>query len=134
MLQSAEHETRSPGMSYSPSETLESANSGVIRMRKNARWLSILVLLVLSAVALADSFSDGKALYKQSRYPEAVTKLEQAAKEKPADARVWWQLNFAYNKVNRHKDALNAVQKAAQLDPAHGFASDPSKYTQILSD
>jgi len=91
------------------------------------------VLLSATAVCLADPLSDGRALYKAGQYAQAVGKLEQATREQPADARAWWQLNFAYNKLGRYADALNAVRKADELDPKHTFASEPGKYQETLS-
>lgn len=90
-------------------------------------------LLIIAGTCLADSFSEGFALYKAGKYQEAVVKLEQATHEEPNNAKAWWQLNFAYNKLNRYADALRAVRKAGELDPTHGFASAPGKYEEVLS-
>jgi tetratricopeptide (TPR) repeat protein len=98
------------------------------------RLTVVTAALVLAVACMADLFEDGKALHKAGKYPEAAAKLEQAAKENPSDARVWWQLNFTYHKLNKDAEALKAVQKAGQLDPSHGFASEPGKYEQTLSD
>src|ERR1051325_4378778 len=83
--------------------------------------------------ALADSYEEGRALYKAGKYPEAVAKLEQAVREDQKNAKAWWQLNFAYNKVGRDADALMAVRKAHQIDPTDSFASSKDKFTEIQS-
>jgi tetratricopeptide (TPR) repeat protein len=102
-------------------------------MRNVARFLSLsLLMLVLTAVCHADLFSEGKDLYKSGDYAGAAAKLEQATQQEPNNAKIWWQLNFTYNKLKRYDDALKAVEKAGQLDPAHTFASEPGKYEQIL--
>ncbi len=91
-------------------------------------------ILTLACACLADLFSEGKDLHKAGKFAEAATKLEQAAKENPSDARIWWQLNFTYHQLKRESDALKAVEKAGQVDPAHAFASQPGKYEQTLAD
>lgn len=91
-------------------------------------------MLLLAAACFADLFDEGKELHKAGRFAEAAAKLEQAAQQNPNDARVWWQLNFTYHQLNRDQDALNAVQKAGQLDPSHRFASAPGKFEQTLAD
>lgn len=101
-------------------------------MRMAARCLSIAALIGLCSAALADSLSEGRELYRAGRYAEAAQKLEQAVREQPNDARAWWQLNFAYNRLERHADALAAVRKAAAIDPALGFASEPGKVRETI--
>lgn len=105
-------------------------------MRTSLRHISACLLLLtfaaLAPACRADLFDEGKALYKAGNYPAAAAKLEQAAQQSPSDARIWWQLNFAYHKLNRDRDALNAVERAGQLDPKHTFASQPGKYEDTL--
>ena len=104
-------------------------------MERIVRLLPVIFGLLLSTGAIAQtSLDEGRKLYKSGKYAEAAAKLEQAAKEDPKDAQAWWQLNFAYHKLNRDADSLKAVQKAGEADPSHGFASDPAKYAQILAD
>ncbi|MGC8667257.1 MAG: tetratricopeptide repeat protein [Chthonomonadales bacterium] len=101
--------------------------------RPKSAWAMVLVLCIaMGASASADPLTEGRALYKAGKYQEAVVKLEQAVKEQPGDAKAWWQLNFAYNKLGRYADALRAVEKAAQIDPQHTFASSPAKYEETL--
>lgn len=96
--------------------------------------LLLTFLTALSAAAFADLFDEGKALHKEKRFAEAAVKLEQAAKESPNDARIWWQLNFTYHQLKRDSDALAAIQKAGQIDASHAFASEAGKYEQTLAD
>lgn len=96
------------------------------------RFVTLAVCFIVTSAALADPLSEGRALYKAGKYQEAVVKLEQAVQQQPNDAKVWWQLNFAYNKLGRYSDALRAVLKAGQIDPKHTFASSPGKYEETL--
>lgn len=98
---------------------------------RHAMWSACLMLLAV--VCRADAYDEGRALYKAGRYAEAVTKLEQATREEPSNAKAWWQLNFAYNKMERHADALRAVRKAHEIDPSNSFASEPGKYEETLA-
>jgi tetratricopeptide (TPR) repeat protein len=103
-------------------------------VRSVLRYVSLCMLLAFAACgALADDYDDGRALYKAGDYNGAIAKFQSAIQQNPNDAKPWWQLNFAYNKLGRYQEALNAVQKAGQLDPAHGFASDPGKYQETLT-
>lgn len=97
------------------------------------RLIPMAALLIIGSAAIADSLDDGRELYKAGKYAEAVTKLQQAAKEDPKNAKVYWQLNFAYNKLGKFKEALGAVQQAHALDPQHGFASEPGKYEETYN-
>ena len=102
-------------------------------MRMTVRFAALAFLLVALAPACrADDYEDGRALYKAGKFAEAAAKFEHATQENPNDAKSWWQLNFAYHKLNRDSDALKAVQKAGQADPKHTFASEPGKFEQIL--
>lgn len=103
-------------------------------MYRHLRWLAwSACFLIIAGACLADSFSEGRTLYKAGKYREAVAKLEQATREDPNNAKAWWQLNFAYNKLNRYADALRAVRRADEIDPKHGFASAPGKYEEVLT-
>jgi tetratricopeptide (TPR) repeat protein len=96
--------------------------------------ICIAAMLAISAACFADLFDEGKALHKEGKFAEAAAKLEQAAQQNPGDARIWWQLNFTYHQLNRDSEALQAVEKAGQLDPTHAFASQPGKFEQTLAD
>ncbi len=110
----------------------------ISRMKSIIRTLSLFLVLPWMMIqpqihAHADPLSEGRALYKAENYSAAVSMLEQAAKQKPNDAKIWWQLNFAYNKLGDYPNALKAVQTAGKLDPSYSFASSPAKYNETLS-
>ncbi|MEP6754196.1 MAG: tetratricopeptide repeat protein [Chthonomonadales bacterium] len=106
----------------------------IIRLRLVSTIALLFTFCLAVSSANADLVSEGKALYKSGKFAEAAAKFEQATKADPKNAQAWWQLNFAYHKLNKETEALNAVKKASDADPAHNFASDPKKYDQILSD
>ena len=94
-------------------------------------WIIPLVILdfTLSAASVsADDSSDGKELYKASKFTESASKFEAASKADPKDANIWWQLNFTYHKLKRETDSLAAVKKAGVLDPKgeHNDCSPPN--------
>lgn len=99
------------------------------------RYRSMVIAAVFAAlvsVASADPYNEGRALYKAGQYREAARSFEAATRENPRNAKAWWQLNFAYNKLGRYADALRAVETAGKLDPSHAFASTPGKYEETL--
>jgi len=89
--------------------------------------------MVLFAPAAADPYKEGRELYKAGRYREAAVKLEQAVHAEPENAKAWWQLCFAYNKLQRYADALRAAERAEGIDPTHSFASSPAKYQETVA-
>lgn len=96
--------------------------------------LVVLALVgMLRSAAVADPLKEGRDLYKAGKYAEAATKLEQATREDPGNAKAWWQLNFAYNKLERYADALRAAETAGRIDPTYGFASEPGKYGETVA-
>lgn len=92
----------------------------------------LLALLLAVVPAYADPYKEGRELYRAGRYAEAARKFEEAVQADPSNAKAWWQLNFAYNKLERYEDALRAVEKAGSLDPTYSFASTPEKYRETL--
>ncbi len=77
-----------------------------------------LVLIVSTALpVLADNYTTGKAYYHQKRYPEAMTYLNAAIKEKPRDAeRVFYFAN-ASAKAGKMDTARQAFQMVMQMLP-----------------
>jgi hypothetical protein len=94
---------------------------------------ALLFLTLPILMARADLLETGKSQYKAGQFTQAAATLENAAKQDPGNAHIWWQLNFVYNKLGRYNDALNAAKQANKLDPSNSFASSPAKYNQIVS-
>lgn len=97
-------------------------------------WGAEEVIYATSSTVIAgeSSSKEGWALYKQGQYTQAVAKFQQAAQRKPKDPKPHWGLTLAYNKLQRYNEALIALNKAAQLDPAIGFTTKDS-YTKLRS-
>ncbi len=100
-------------------------------MKRAAFWCVAAVLLLATNLR-ADPFREGRDLYKAGKYRESVAKLEEATRLEPGNAKAWWQLNFAYNKLQRYGDALRAAQQAGRIDPSYSFASSPAKYRETV--
>jgi tetratricopeptide (TPR) repeat protein len=100
---------------------------------KRAAFLCIAVMALACALpGRGDPFKEGRDLYKAGRYGEAATKLEEAVRTDPKNAKAWWQLNFASNKLQRYADALKAAEQAGAVDPTYSFASSRAKYTETV--
>lgn len=115
--------------------------SGCERFSRTRLFLKILCLVLVipwmltqtKINAKADPLADGRTFYKSGNYSAAVSSFKQAIRQNPRDAEVWWQLNFAYNKLGDYTNALKSVQTAGKLDPTYAFASSPAKYQETLS-
>ena len=62
-------------------------------------------------------FSVGLACYLQTRYPEALTYLLQAAEERPGNAEVQYELGSLYRYLNQYERAITHLQAACHLRP-----------------
>ena len=66
----------------------------------------------------------GVALHQQRRYPEALSRLEQAAKALPRAPAVHSNLGNTLRALGRHPQAILAYEKALDLDPKFADASN----------
>ncbi len=104
----------------------------VAEPRRRARFyaaLASLILLVGAGTTIARpwiNFSPwmssksmrGAIALKEGRYEDAVRLLEDAAKDAPGDKIVLFNLGIAYQKMDRHHDALQAYKQAIDIDPS----------------
>jgi CRP-like cAMP-binding protein/Tfp pilus assembly protein PilF len=62
-------------------------------------------------------FSVGLAGYLQTRYPEALAHLLQAAEEEPGNAEVQYELGSLYRQLNQYERAITHLKEAFHLRP-----------------
>lgn len=84
-------------------------------------WLALLssaaVFLTGCTPAGPRALLDGERLLKEHKYPQAVNRLETAARLLPANAQAWNYLGLAYHKAGQANNAAKAYDQARRLDP-----------------
>ncbi len=60
---------------------------------------------------------EGKALYDQKRYADALTAFEQAIRLEPNNATYYFNKGVALNDLKQYKEALAAYEQAVRLEP-----------------
>ena len=95
-----------------------------------------LVALTLCAVSAfaAPRPSEVKAAFAAHDYLKAESLLGQVLAEKPGSAPAHWQLGQVYAAEGKHKQALNEMRQAQQLDPSFKFASNAANAVKIIGD
>ncbi len=77
---------------------------------------AMLLLLVVTHTALADQaeqlYAEGKRLYEQGDYAEAIAILRQVVGLKPDSGMSWLKMAQCYEKLDKCQDAVKAVDKA----------------------
>src|SRR5436190_101109 len=91
----------------------------MLAMKKRVALFSALILTVLGPVLFSGcadpgprALLQGERLVRQTRYAQAIPKLEQAARLLPRDARAWNHLGLAYHGAGRGEDAAKAYRQA----------------------
>ncbi len=59
----------------------------------------------------------GLGLMKLERWDEAIAELEVCTGVSPAEAEHWYKLGRAYSRVGRRREAIEALQRAAEISP-----------------
>lgn len=86
----------------------------------------VLIILLMSAGAVSAQVQDFKSLrqdgielYQKGEFRDAMSTLARAGKFKEAatDAELWNYLGLAYLEMDKEKDALKSLEKAAKLAP-----------------
>lgn len=86
----------------------------------------VLIILLMSAGAVSAQVQDFKSLrqdgielYQKGEFRDAMSTLVRAGKFKDAekDAELWNYLGLAYLEMDKEKDALKSLEKAAKLAP-----------------
>lgn len=101
---------------------------------RSAGWhaLACALVLALAPNALADSYSDGKDLYDAKNFPAALAKFQQAASERPTEAKVQWMMGLTQLKLRNAAGAAAAFESAQRLDPGIKFTK-PDKFQSRLA-
>ena len=69
----------------------------------------------------------GWIYYKKDMKPQAVTYLEEATKQEPANATIHYRLGLAYLKQGNRRAAKLSILEALKLDPNFSGADDAKK-------
>lgn len=69
------------------------------------------------------SYEAGKKAFNEKRYEAALASLEQVAREKSGFADVFNMLGFIYYHFSRHDDAVKALKRALEINPAYTEAA-----------
>jgi len=75
------------------------------------------------------ALQEGRAAYEQGDYKQALEKLLQAAQMAPHSAEIQYNLGLTYFKLGKFAEAVQAYEKARQLDPELTF-TDPVKFEE----
>jgi len=77
--------------------------------------------------------AEGRTLYEEKRYGEAIDRLEEAIRLDPAQAEAHYYLGLAYFQFTRYMEAVQAFQKAlaAKSDYAEAYAALGMAYYQL---
>jgi Flp pilus assembly protein TadD len=91
-------------------------------------WLIALILIGLSAPALADKRADAKAqvafgitVAQKGLWKEATQRWESATVTDPSYASAWNNLGIGYEQLGRFDDARKAYEKALELEPNNTY-------------
>jgi hypothetical protein len=82
---------------------------------------TVVLGLFTASFAHADAYDDGKELYDQRNWSAALGRFQQAARERPGEAKVQWMLGLTYLKLRNGPGATAAFEQAQRLDPGIGF-------------
>jgi Flp pilus assembly protein TadD len=98
---------------------------------KTRLGLVALILIGLSAPALADKRSDAKSqvawgitLAQKNLWKDATIQWESATKVDPTYSSAWNNLGIGYEQLGRFDDARTAYEKAMELDPKSPYIRD----------
>jgi TonB family protein len=82
--------------------------------------------------ALIPDSGPGQKLYREGKYPEAVSSLKKSVKVNPQDADAWYYLGLSSLKVNDFKNATKAFENACKLKPNSAPAHSGLAYSLLL--
>ncbi|MES2731999.1 MAG: tetratricopeptide repeat protein [Bacteroidota bacterium] len=100
--------------------------------------LTLFFFLALSGAAWAalggKSFKDGKELYEQGNYQEAMAHFENAIRENPEayQGKGNYMIALCYKKLDACSQAKSYFKRAIEADPAKGGASSLDKFNEQI--
>lgn len=83
----------------------------------NETCLAVLLMFAPAVPVLAAPFEEGVQLMSEKKYPEAVSRLEEAAHANPGSPEVMLNLGWAYWHAQRVEDAWRVGSTLVKLDP-----------------
>ncbi len=84
--------------------------------------IAAMVALAMSPLEKNAPFvAGGIDAYAAGKFDQALTEFEAAARERPNDARMQFNLAATLHKLGRDADAKQALTKAEELDPKHEY-------------
>jgi len=93
------------------------------------KWMALLFVLMAfhTAQAQAQSPSNGMneaaALFQAQKWAEAARAYEAITKAEPQNARAWYQLGWSRHGLAQYAQAIDAFQKALEINKGNGRAS-----------
>jgi len=88
-------------------------------MRKFILGASIIcsALLAIAPLTQADYYGDGYNKFKEEKYDEAITILEEGLNLTPEDYKIAYLLGYCYTKKEKWNEALEPLKKAVMVKP-----------------
>jgi len=95
------------------------------------KWKCIALLLVLMTFHLAQAqtqssstaMNEAGALFQAQKWAEAAKAYEAITKSEPTNARAWFQLGWSRHGLAQYNQAIDAFQKALEINKGSGRAS-----------
>ena len=88
---------------------------------------------VRSKAGITNYYEDGKKLYKQGKYNEALNKFQLALTSNPNSAKVHYNMGLCYKQLKRYNEAVSSFEKAEELDPKISFTTT-AKFNEKLTE
>lgn len=104
-------------------------------MRNSSPLILLFFVLALSQAALASDMSDGNAAYKSGDYSTAVADYSKALAKATGveQARAYYKLGLAYDKLGDRARAEQNYASAQTADPSLSFAKNPDAFRRKLA-
>jgi serine/threonine protein kinase/tetratricopeptide (TPR) repeat protein len=74
-------------------------------------------------------FEQGRAYFKENKFPEAIEKLQASIQLDPSQAKTYYLLGWTFNQVDRSPEALEQFKQAIALKSDYALAYDGLSWT-----